>query len=303
MAELSSQDFRRESSRGAVWRVSELLDYEVVVQRSEESDFVFEGQSPRRWFVASGGGGGAAATLLGWVRSCRTLAGAPLPGRAFGAVLSVLSLAAVLLGGCGGAALGWGVLAYAGDAAVNLLAVLFVLVGVPLLFTVASVVMLCLPSGVRGGAVSARAMWLLRSAIGVARRWRLLDRAGADGLLGACSRISARSQRYAGVSKWVPSAIWQMRSAAFHAGILVAVFWRGLVQDMAFGWQTTLQVDAERVHALATAVAWPWRQWGGVPTLEQVAGSRVVLKEGIDALSNSDLAAWWPYVCCAVTNR
>ncbi len=73
------------------------------------------------------------------------------------------------------------------------------------------------------------------------------------------------------------------------------------VTDLAFGWQSTLQIGAQRMHSLVSVLALPWSgfpaQWGLTPTLSQVEGSRIILKDGIHALTSADLTAWWPFLC------
>jgi hypothetical protein len=73
------------------------------------------------------------------------------------------------------------------------------------------------------------------------------------------------------------------------------------VTDLAFGWQSTLQIGAQGMHSLVSALALPWSwlpaQWGLMPTLAQIEGSRIILKDGIQALASADLAAWWAFLC------
>lgn len=80
------------------------------------------------------------------------------------------------------------------------------------------------------------------------------------------------------------------------AGMVVSV----AVTDLAFGWQSTLQVGAQGMHSLVSALSLPWSwlpaQWGLTPTLAQIEGSRIVLKDGMQALASADLAAWWPFL-------
>ena len=84
------------------------------------------------------------------------------------------------------------------------------------------------------------------------------------------------------------------------AGSLGAFLASVAVTDLAFGWQSTLRAGAEGVRALVSLLALPWSwlptQWGLVPTLAQIEGSRIVLKDGIAALASADLAAWWPFL-------
>ncbi|MDD9302958.1 MAG: DUF2868 domain-containing protein [Desulfobacter sp.] len=68
-----------------------------------------------------------------------------------------------------------------------------------------------------------------------------------------------------------------------------------LVTDLAFGWQSTLLQSGSQIHSLVSFLALPW-SWilpesMGVPTLEQIEGSRILLKEGILGLATEHLVA------------
>lgn len=84
-------------------------------------------------------------------------------------------------------------------------------------------------------------------------------------------------------------------------GSLAALAVSVAVTDLAFGWQSTLRIGAQGMHTLVTALSAPWswlpEPWGLTPTLLQIEGSRIVLKDGIQALASADLVAWWPFLC------
>lgn len=86
----------------------------------------------------------------------------------------------------------------------------------------------------------------------------------------------------------------------FAVGSLGAFLASVAVTDLAFGWQSTLRVGAEGMRVVVSLLALPWSwlppQWGLVPSLAQIEGSRIVLKDGIAALTSADLAAWWPFL-------
>jgi hypothetical protein len=86
----------------------------------------------------------------------------------------------------------------------------------------------------------------------------------------------------------------------FSAGALGGTFFRIMVTDLAFVWQSALLMSGESVYRLVSWLALPW-SWVMpdmfVPTLEQIEGSRIVLKEGIAGLASEHLAAWWPFLC------
>ncbi|NDY72930.1 DUF2868 domain-containing protein [Desulfobacter hydrogenophilus] len=99
---------------------------------------------------------------------------------------------------------------------------------------------------------------------------------------------------------WPVFIVLSLGALGFSTGALGGTFFRIMVTDMAFGWQSTLLTSGESVHRLVTWMALPW-SWVMpdifVPTLEQIEGSRIVLKEGIVGLASEHLAAWWPFLC------
>ena len=86
----------------------------------------------------------------------------------------------------------------------------------------------------------------------------------------------------------------------FSTGALGGTFFRVMITDLAFGWQSTLLTSGESAYRIVTWMALPW-SWAlpdvFVPTLEQIEGSRIVLKEGIAGLTSEHLAAWWSFLC------
>ncbi len=91
---------------------------------------------------------------------------------------------------------------------------------------------------------------------------------------------------------------------SFSAGILGGMFLKIVVSDMAFGWQSTLVTSGRSVHDLVELTALPW-SWFipetiSFPSLEQIQGSRIVLKQGIHTLATQDLVSWWPFLCFGI---
>lgn len=99
---------------------------------------------------------------------------------------------------------------------------------------------------------------------------------------------------------WPVFIILSLGALGFSTGALGGTFFRIMVTDLAFGWQSTILTSGESVHRLITWMAMPW-SWAVpdifVPTLEQIEGSRIVLKEGIVGLASEHLASWWPFLC------
>lgn len=99
---------------------------------------------------------------------------------------------------------------------------------------------------------------------------------------------------------WLVFIALSLGALGFSVGALGGTFFRIMVTDLAFGWQSTLLTSGQSVYRLVSWLALPW-SWVMpdmfVPTLEQIEGSRIVLKEGIAGLASEHLAAWWPFLC------
>jgi hypothetical protein len=90
----------------------------------------------------------------------------------------------------------------------------------------------------------------------------------------------------------------------FCTGALGGTFFRVLTSDLAFGWQSTLMATNQKIYALVSYMSLPWSFFVPPefvhPSLEQIQGSRIFLKDGISVLATQDLISWWPFICMAV---
>lgn len=98
--------------------------------------------------------------------------------------------------------------------------------------------------------------------------------------------------------------LMQVAGIGFNIGVLTATLFKVLATDIAFGWQSTLQLSSEVVFDLVQIIALPWA-WIvpahlAYPDLVQISGSQMVLKDGIYHLATVDLVSWWPFLCLAV---
>lgn len=102
------------------------------------------------------------------------------------------------------------------------------------------------------------------------------------------------------------NSVHQSAAISFNIGLILGSLFKITTADIAFGWQSTLQLSDTWVFTMVTALSTPWR-WSShlaatTPTLEEIAGSHIVLKEGIYHLSNQNLSSWWPFlVLCLFT--
>lgn len=110
---------------------------------------------------------------------------------------------------------------------------------------------------------------------------------------------------YRSLLQWKAFARFQVWAIAFNTGVLGATLVIVFFSDRAFGWQTTLQVDAEWLYQVVRTTSLPWSWFAGegvgFPSVEEIEGSRIILKDGIRSLNSGNLVAWWPYLCLGTT--
>ena len=115
------------------------------------------------------------------------------------------------------------------------------------------------------------------------------------------SLIRMRRHEYSAVFFWPFFILSSIFAASFSAGALGGTLFRVAVSDMAFGWQSTLMTASTRIHGYLSIISLPWSWFVenkvAHPTLEQIEGSRILLKEGISTLATKDLVSWWPFLC------
>lgn len=116
--------------------------------------------------------------------------------------------------------------------------------------------------------------------------------------------IKAGKNIYGSLFSWPLFILMQILGIGFNIGILFSTLFTVLVFDTAFGWQSTIQMGACLVHKIVSVVAAPW-SWFlpasiSFPSIDQIQGSRIVLKDGIFQLATEDLVSWWPFLCLAV---
>jgi len=116
--------------------------------------------------------------------------------------------------------------------------------------------------------------------------------------------VRGRNRIYGAVFYWPLFNLAQTLGVGFNLGVLAGSVFKIIGTDLAFGWQSTIQLSSDAVYKLVEAIARPW-SWllppaTAHPTLSQVEGSRMVLKDGIYHLGTPDLAAWWPFLLLAV---
>jgi len=235
---------------------------------------------------------------------------AVLPGEGFESLYSSFRLFFLLVGIVFGGGAGLTFMTYTGDRPLNVFAYLSVFVFsqvlILLLLLVLSLYRIqkgaflssCPLYRLIGRSMLKSVLWIRKS---IAAKLGAERRSRTEATLGL---IMGKGRTY-GLLFILPSFILaQLFAMGFNLGVLGTTLFKVITADIAFGWQSTLQLSPETVHTLVQKIALPW-SWLKIiepayPSLTQIEGSRIILKEGIYHLSTQDLASWWPFLCCSV---
>jgi len=237
-----------------------------------------------------------------------------LPGRLFNDLFTWTARGLAMAGGLAGLMVAYGFLAYHGVRPVNVAVFFFVFVLLPAVFSLFSVAGF-LFRHIRGSGTKSRGMAALVSSLlfdrvpGMLRRVRNKPEKrpaenGRTRLDEALVFIRTKKQAYGDLFFWPLVILVSLFALFFSLGALGGTLFRVAFSDVAFGWQSTLAATPVVVHDLVTLVSMPWTAWVPEaltgPTLEQIDGSRIVLKQGIAALATKDLVSWWPFLCLSM---
>jgi len=125
----------------------------------------------------------------------------------------------------------------------------------------------------------------------------------AASLLG---RGRAHQRLYGHVDRWVIAHSSQIFALAFNVGAVAGALYLVVFSDLAFSWNTTLQLEPTEMKRWTDALSVPWAAvfGDGRPSLDLIENTRYFrLKEGAfpNAASPASLGGWWPFlVMCMV---
>lgn len=237
-----------------------------------------------------------------------------LPGSLFSSLYSWTLYAMVFSGLISGVSLVYSFLAYHGKSPINVAVFLFVFVLLQVVLVLLALVLLLITatraknarSGSHGSVIQTLVSWLFSSVVpAVAKRVDLSSvRSNLDTLEYVSSLIRIRSREYGAPLFWSIFMLTSVFAVCFSMGALGGLLFRVVVSDLAFGWQSTLMATGCDVHGIVSAMALPWSWFvpGTLahPTLEQIEGTRIVLKDGILVLATEDLVSWWPFISLGI---
>ncbi len=257
------------------------------------------------------------ASLRHWLRA-RRAAGEPelralLPGVTFASAQRLVTIGLGVLGFLLGIGMASTLLSYEGQRPVNVSWYLLLLVILQFLLI--------------GGAAAA---WMLRTTrpVGTAMRdvtmlgrlirplflrvggWLQRQRLGhatqdlRDRALAKQGMLKAQYALYGPLSYLPVLVPAQVFGVAFNVGVILTTIALEWFTDLAFGWGSALDIGPDAVHGVAQTIAAPWSwlfgEGIGYPSLDQVAGSRINLKDPLYLLDAADLRSWRWFLVLAV---
>jgi len=197
---------------------------------------------------------------------------------------TVFGIVAIVLGILTGVAL----LSYSGAKPVNVIYLLLVMVGLPLLSMLLSLFSMLFGQTIASFFRHLSLFYYLEKVV------NLLPFVKKE------SRFE--SPLPASLNRWLFLQRVQLFSLLFSLGVFLAFVLMIVAKDIAFGWSTTLQITPEAFHTVLVAIATPWQHFlpSAVPSLALVELSHYFrLGEKLDTnmIQNADkLGAWWKFL-------
>ena len=288
------------------WSVAELLNYDYFLYLDKSISAVETTPRDREIYLAAG-----AKPKKHWAR--RKLArlwlnarhkqspDITMPGATFLTVNRILNCSIAVFGILLGALYGFGVLKYTGTEAINLLIAFVLLVILPLIFTATTFVMIVFRKYISNRSKE-RENPVIQMLYQQVIKHLVSSEQKRRGTEAFFNHISIRLKKYGSAPTWILTVRLQLFAVTIQLGSLLAVLFSGGFHDLAFAWQTTTNITPEAIHNIVSLISAPWHNWApsGFPTLENVAGSRVILKEGISELNSTNLSSWWQFICYSI---
>lgn len=213
---------------------------------------------------------------------------------------TLVTIAMAALGGITGVTVALAAFAYDGSQPVNVVRLLVLLVGVQLVLL--ALTLLLLPARIPGLRHIQDLLTALNPGAWAAGVFGKLARAQPD----AARLFELHGSRPAArrFLKWQLLSWSQTAAVMFNVAALVTAAMLVTFSDLAFGWSTTLNVDATAATRVVHAVSWPWAKLvpSAVPSAELVEQSQFFRLErgGVEAGTARALGAWWPFTLLAL---
>lgn len=292
-----------------IWTHADLIDLEYCLNRDRQTapaDLHRRDRQIYLEFTSRGAARSREALIYQWLgaRKRQLFDDGVSPGRTVSLGFRQLSFLIILTASIIGLISGLAFFSYSGSTPVNVLNFLFIFIFSQLLM----LILLVLAAGVRllgvelipAPVVSFYGLlssWLLRRLSKFSER---LPAEQVDAFAQFEGILKKNRSVYAKVFYWPLFRLSQQAMIGFNAGLLIATSFRILTSDIAFGWQSTIQFSTDFIYRAAAILALPWSWFVpsdyAHPSVEQIEGSRIILKDGIYHLQTQDLISWWPFL-------
>ena len=301
----------------ARWRLEDVLDFDYAVERAEEAGLELD-STHRKVFLAflaahkrePSDSLNRRRVFRFWLEAQRNQAPPSTiwPGALFCRGKTLLTRAFIVVAVFAGALASAGLLRYDGIQPVNVFGFLFFLLGGQLLLLAASFAALILrPLGLLSmeAGIIAPGIYRLWKQIAAGMQKDVLRRSSGETRLRVAAFVGSlgkKHSRYRPLMAGLVAGLAQTFGVWFNIAAIASTLLLISFSDRAFGWQSSLNLSAESVHRATRVVALPWASFypAGAPSVSQIEGSRIHLKDGIRSLANENLVAWWPFLVCSI---
>jgi hypothetical protein len=215
---------------------------------------------------------------------------------------TLASVTLVALGLVIGGSTAAAVFAYDGSHPINITAVVGVFVGLQLL-TVLLTIIAMIPQRVPGFAAIQRGLMQLSPGRLGALFARFIPETQRQKLGPLFGRLAGHQAMYSRLGRWLALSLGQQFGVAFNVAALAVAVTMIATTDLAFGWSTTLDIDAEVAHRIFAALAAPWAwAWPDLaPSAELVDATRMFRGEGVVDTAPPELRGqWWGFAVMVI---
>ncbi len=224
--------------------------------------------------------------VLHWWRQIQPKTDAQSSGQELASFFKRVSWIVILIGFFTGLALASALLYYDGSQPINVLVLLIFLVLLPLLLFFVSLILPLLNSNSVVSGLNAGSMVFSF----LKKKSPVLE------AFFSSSRSDAAKDK---LLRWRLLLYSQQFGMALAIAALLTLLARVSFSDLAFGWSTTLDIEASTLSPWVQALAWPWVTWfpEAVPSTSLIEQSRYFrLANGTSELSAQTLTGWWKFI-------
>ncbi len=295
-------------NRQTKWTLPDLLDFEYFLYKDKsenksEADLSHRDREIYRKVNNKASSPENKETLLyQWLKHRKTgqQKKASLPGYVFKEILFFSFFLVAIASLVTGWLAAWSLLAYSGSQPVNISFYLLLFVFLQIFLLLSLLISFCCKPLFKNHYLSKGSEWLQNIIFFISHKLVKSKDEGFD-----LTAFLKQQKKQHGYLLFIPFfRLLQAGGIFFNLGVIGATFLKITTTDVAFGWQSTLQLSSQTISSFLKLFSLPWSwlfpEGVGFPNLEQIEGSRLILKDGIYHLATPDLVSWWPFLLLSV---